>query len=188
MNKKTLLIALLLAGIATPALAQRTDDNAVKQAEDAFGKSVGDEQIGIYNAGLVRGFSPVAAGNLRIEGLYFDQQSNPTQRLIGGTTIHVGISAQGYPFPAPTGIADYELRRPGAEPMASIDVSVGPWKSKGAEFDAQLPIDGDRLGIAFGAGIYAEGQPYQNASRLNTQSVLLRYAPAPDVVVSVNVV
>jgi len=181
MNKNQLLIALLLAGIATPAFAQRTDDNAVKQADDAFGKSVGDEQIGIYNAGLVRGFSPVAAGNLRIEGLYFDQQSNPTQRLVGGTTIHVGISAQGYPFPAPTGIADYELRRPGADPMASVDVSVGPWKSKGLEFDAKLPIDGERLGVVFGAGIYAEGQPYLNASRLNTQSVLLRYAPAPDV-------
>ena len=40
------------------AFAQRTDDNAVKEADDAFGKSVGDEQIGIYNAGMVRGFSP----------------------------------------------------------------------------------------------------------------------------------
>ena len=65
------------------AFAQRTDDNAVKEADDAFGKSVGDEQIGIYNAGMVRGFSPVDAGNVRLEGLYFDQQSNPTQRLVG---------------------------------------------------------------------------------------------------------
>lgn len=162
-------------------MAQRTDDNAVKAAEDAFGKSVGDEQIGIYNSGMVRGFSPVDAGNVRIEGLYFDQQSNPTQRLVGGTTIHVGISAQGYPFPAPTGIADYELRRPGGQPMASINLSAGPWGHKGAEFDAQLPIEGDRLGVAFGGGIYAESQPHHGLSRLNTMAVIGRYAPAPDV-------
>jgi len=167
--------------MSVPAFAQRTDDNAVKQADDAFGKSVGDEQIGIYNAGMVRGFSPVDAGNVRIEGLYFDQQANPTQRLVGGTTIHVGISAQGYPFPAPTGIADYELRRPGAKAMASVNLSLGPWEHKGAEFDAQLPIDGERLGVAFGGGIYAESQPYHGVSKLNTMAVIGRYAPAPDI-------
>ncbi len=45
----------------------------VTQAEDAFGFSVGRESLGIYNAGNARGFSPTAAGNLRIDGLYFDQ-------------------------------------------------------------------------------------------------------------------
>lgn len=167
--------------ISSPALAQRTDDNAVKSAEDAFGKSVGDEQIGIYNANMVRGFSPVDAGNVRIEGLYFDQQSNPTQRLVGGTTIHVGISAQGYPFPAPTGIADYELRRPGGKPMASVNLSLGPWGHKGVEFDAQMPISGDKLGVAFGGGVYAESQPHHGLSRLNTMAFIGRYAPAPDI-------
>ena len=167
--------------VAFPAFAQRTDDNAVQSADDAFGKSVGDEQIGIYNAGMVRGFSPVDAGNVRLEGLYFDQQSNPTQRLVGGTTIHVGISAQGYPFPAPTGIADYELRRPGAEALASVNLSLGPWEQKGAEFDAQWPINGDKLGIAFGAGIYAEAQPHHGVSKLNTMAVIGRFVPASDI-------
>jgi hypothetical protein len=60
------------------ALAQsRSDENAVTQAEDAFGFSVGRESLGIYNAGNVRGFSPIAAGNLRIDGLYFDQAFGP---------------------------------------------------------------------------------------------------------------
>src|SRR3982750_1172386 len=109
---------LIAAGIAALALfpatahAQRTDDNAVTEADDAFGKTVGDEQVGIYNPDLARGFSPVAAGHVPIEGLYFDMQNNPTDRIIGGSSIHVGISAQGYPFPAPTGIADYSLRKP----------------------------------------------------------------------------
>ena len=61
----------------------RSDENAVTQAEDAFGFSVGRESLGIYNAGNARGFSPVAAGNLRIDGLYFDQTSDfPAPSLI----------------------------------------------------------------------------------------------------------
>ena len=64
MKKITILIA-SAALLATPALAQRTDDNAVTQTDDAFGKTVGDEQIGIYNPGDVRGFSPIDAGNVR---------------------------------------------------------------------------------------------------------------------------
>ncbi len=167
-------IALLAA---TPALAQRTDDNAVTQTDDAFGKSVGDEQIGIYNPYDVRGFSPADAGNLRIEGLYFDQQANLTDRLVGGNTVHVGISAQGYPFPAPTGIADYELRRPGKETLLSVGLQYGPWGGKVAEFDAQLPIDGERLGIAAGAGIYRETNPFQGKPKAASFALLGHFKP-----------
>ena len=57
--KKTLLsgasVAVLLA-IPQSALAQRSDENAVKAADDAFGTSVGSEKIGLYNASDVRGF------------------------------------------------------------------------------------------------------------------------------------
>ena len=103
-------ILLGAAAVTThPAFAQRTDDNAVTAAEDAFGKSVGDQSIGIYSDSNVRGFSPIAAGNVRIDGLYFDVQGNLNSRLVIGSTVRVGISAQGYPFPAPTGIIDYEL-------------------------------------------------------------------------------
>lgn len=166
-----------IACLTTPALAQRTDDNAVKQAEDAFGKSVGDEQIGIYNPNMVRGFSPVAAGNVRIEGLYFDRQANPSQRFIDGTTIHVGISAQGYAFPAPTGIADYVLRRPGSKTLASANLALGPWGGRSAEVDVQLPVDGERLGVAFGGGLYRESQPHHSLSQTRSFAMLGRYRP-----------
>ena len=112
---RRLTIALLLTTAGEAALAQRADDNATTQAEDAFGTSVGNESFGLYNPFSVRGFSPVDAGNVRIEGLYFDQQANPTGRLIEGTTVRVGLSAQSYPFPAPTGIADHSLRKAGGE-------------------------------------------------------------------------
>ena len=63
-------LTLLLAGIASPAAAQdRADDNAVTQAEDGFGFSVGRETIGIYTSSNARGFSPTAAGNVRIDGM-----------------------------------------------------------------------------------------------------------------------
>jgi iron complex outermembrane receptor protein len=98
--------AILLAS-ATPVLAQRTDENAVKAADDAFGTSVGNERIGLYNAGDVRGFNPITAGNIRIEGLSVTEHGGFTQRVVSGSTIRVGLTAQSYPFPAPTGIADY---------------------------------------------------------------------------------
>ena len=180
---KNLYPSLMCAMIAltSPAFAQRTDDNAVAAAEDAFGKSVGDEQIGIYNAYDVRGFSPVSAGNVRIEGLYFDQQANPTDRLIDGSTVHVGISAQGYRFPAPTGIADYGLRKPGSDTVVSVGLNYGPFKGKSGEFDALLPLAGERLGLSFGAGVYREGTTYGGTPKTISYAASLRFAPAPGI-------
>jgi iron complex outermembrane receptor protein len=164
--------------VPSTALAQRTDDNAVTEADDAFGKTVGDEQVGIYNPGLARGFSPVAAGNLRIEGLYFDQQNNPNDRILAGSSIHVGISAQGYPFPAPTGIADYLLRKPGAEFVTSIAASYGPLDSKSVEIDLQVPLDGSRLGVLGGAAIYRDQQLYGAHVQYESYAASLVYRPS----------
>src|SRR3954471_6551594 len=97
-------------GAAGPAFAQdRSQDNAVTQAEDAFGFSVGRESLGIYNSGNTRGFSPAAAGNLRIDGLYFSQATDLVSPLVDSTSIKVGLTAQGYPFAAPSGIVDISL-------------------------------------------------------------------------------
>ncbi len=174
------MIAALFAATAMPALAQRTDDNAVTQADDAFGKSVGDENIGIYNPFQVRGFSPVDAGNVRIEGLYFDQQANPTQRLVNGSTVHVGISAQGYPFPAPTGIADYELRRPGDTRRLSVGLQYGPFGGKQAEFDLQLPL-AKGLGVTGGMGVYREVNANYATPEIESYGLLGNWQPAPGI-------
>jgi iron complex outermembrane recepter protein len=177
-KKQVVAVFAIAAAMGQPAFGQRTDDNAVTQSDDAFGKSVGDEQIGIYNSDDVRGFSPVAAGNLRIEGLYFDQQVGPTERIVEGNTIHVGISAQGYPFPAPTGIADYTLRKPGAEALASVALNYGPFGGYSAEFDTQLPLDGERLGLVGGAGFYRERNPFHGSPKFLSMALGARYAPA----------
>ncbi|WP_339348551.1 TonB-dependent receptor [uncultured Sphingomonas sp.] len=137
--------------IAAPASAQRAGDNAVTAAEDAFGTSVGNETIGLYGPGQVRGFSPVAAGNVRIEGVYIDRQGAIPQRLVSGSTIRVGLSAQGYLFPAPTGIVDYTLRGVGDRALVSVVAGRFAYGAPAIEVDAQLPITGRTLGLAAGA-------------------------------------
>jgi len=166
--------------VTSPAIAQRTDDNAAAQAEDAFGKSVGDSSIGIYNETDVRGFSPTDAGNLRIEGLYYDQQGTLSERLQQSSTIRVGISAQSYAFPAPTGIADFALRKPAADAIVSIGLTYGPQGGKFAEVDAKLPLDDDRLGMVLGAGINRERRSYGGTPNIVTAGMLARYAPHGD--------
>ncbi|MBP8144592.1 MAG: hypothetical protein KAY56_04590, partial [Inhella sp.] len=63
----------LLLGLCLASTGAQANDAAVKAAADAFGTSVGRESIGLYSSSSVRGFSPTAAGNVRIDGLYFDQ-------------------------------------------------------------------------------------------------------------------
>jgi iron complex outermembrane recepter protein len=171
-------LALACAALPTAALAQRTDDNVTAQSDDAFGRSVGNERIGIYNSGDVRGFSPVAAGNVRIEGLYFDQQKDPTQRLVETVTIRVGIAAQSYAFPAPTGIVDYQLRGVGEEQVVGAVLSYGPFGALGAEFDAQFPIARDRFGVAVGGGIYDEAFEWGGDSRTTTFALVPSLRPS----------
>jgi iron complex outermembrane receptor protein len=145
-------VVTLIAG-AGPAFAQRAGENAVAAAEDAFGTAIGTESIGLYSPTSARGFSPSDAGNVRIDGLYFDQQAAPNNRVISGSTVHVGISAQSYAFPAPTGIADLHLRVPSDVPVVSTVVNLGPYNSYGTEIDAQTPVVKDRLSIGLGGSI-----------------------------------
>src|SRR4051794_24961189 len=100
----------------------RTDTNVVSAAEDAFGIILGPQSLGLYTPTSVRGFNPITAGNARLNGLYFDQQGSMADRLVNATRIRVGLSATGFPWPAPTGIVDYSLREPkeGAAGLTAI--------------------------------------------------------------------
>lgn len=137
----------------TSAQPGRSAENAVTAAEDAFGTSIGRETIGLYSATSVRGFSAFAAGNARIEGLYYDPVWSPNSRIRRSSAIRVGLSAQGFAFPAPTGIVDYALRRPGKEPSASVFVSADSYTSASLETDAVLPLTAT-LSVGGGIGVY----------------------------------
>jgi iron complex outermembrane recepter protein len=157
---------------ATPGIAQRVDENAVVSAEDAFGTSVGRESIGIYGDGSVRGFSPSVAGNVRIDGLYFDQQSGLTGRVREGSTIRVGVAAQADPFPAPTGLVDISLRPSGGQSILSVLGSVGPYGSTAIEMDGQVQFSSG-LSAAVGAAGFRDR--YANGGRGSSASVGVVY-------------
>lgn len=171
------LSAMLLSG--TSAFAQRAAENAATAASDAFGSSVGNERVGIYNPQSARSFSPIQAGNARIEGLYFDYQADIPERLISGSTMRVGLTAQSYPFPAPTGIADYTLRKAGPEPVLSVLASVGPYLGAKIELDGQLPVT-ETLGIAGGAGFFHEQGSYGRERDLITAAIIPRWRPSDE--------
>jgi iron complex outermembrane receptor protein len=170
-----MLASTMLCGTAH---AQRATDNAVTAAEDAFGSSVGNETIGLYSPSQVRGFSPVTAGNVRLEGVYIDRQGSLATRLVESSIIRVGLSAQGYPFPAPTGIVDYRLRRVGEKPLVSVVAGSFVYGAPTIEVDAQLPISGRRLGVALGAS-YAHEEYYDGSdAHYSRFAVIPRWRPS----------
>jgi iron complex outermembrane recepter protein len=174
--------ALLLAMtslVALPAAAQRTDDNAVTAAADAFGVTVGFQTIGLYSPTNVRGFNPAQAENLRIEGLYYDQQltySNPF--LFNRSDIRVGIAAQSYSFPSPTGIVDYKLRIPGDAALLSVLLTRGPLNMATAEIDAQYPLVEDVLSAGISVAHWNNfDYNYARTSESLGFTMLLRFRP-----------
>ncbi|MBL4801571.1 MAG: TonB-dependent receptor [Emcibacter sp.] len=148
-----ILTALSLAGgvLVNPAAAQRVGENAITSADDAYGTEVGAESIGVYSAYDIRGFSAIKAGNLRIEGIYFDQFAAPSTRVLQGSVVRVGLAALDYSFPAPTGIADYQLRIPGEQQVVSAGITLLKYGGMVAEVDTQLPVVRNMFSVGVGA-------------------------------------
>lgn len=160
------------------ATGSRAAENAVRQAGDAFGSTIGREVIGIYNQMNVRGFSPVAAGNVRIDGLYFDPVVTPSTRISRTTTIRVGLSALGSPFPAPTGLVDFGFRRPGNDAAASLLLAADEWGTLNAEVDAVLPAS-QQLSFGLGASLRLENGLDKTREDSFGGTLIARWAPAP---------
>jgi iron complex outermembrane recepter protein len=146
------LLAPLAVGIA-PAHAQRATENAVKNADDAFGTTVGLEVTGIYSESDTRGFSPLDAGNSRIDGIYFDQVTTLPSRLKAGSSIRVGFAAETYPFAAPTGIVDNRLRPWPTELGASLAATHYPYGGHIFDLDLRMPVVEDRIGLLAGGSV-----------------------------------
>ena len=158
-RKFPVVIAAAVTFQATAVSAQHAADNPISAADDAYGLTLGLESVGLYSPGLVRGFNPQAAGNVRIDGLYFDQQGALSNRVIEDSTIKVGVSEIGYAFPAPTGIVDYDLRHAGGDvPSATIIANVGPYEARGASIDGSLPLIGSELVLPMGVSTQVSTQ------------------------------
>ena len=141
------------AALAAGAVrAQHASDDPLALADDAFGLTLGLESVGMYSPGGVRGFNPQTAGDVRIDGLYFDQQGALSNRVVEGSTIRVGVSEIGYAFPAPTGIVDYDLRHSGnGAPDATVVASAGPFQAHGLSVDGILPLNSSEFRLPVGA-------------------------------------
>lgn len=187
--RSSLVIGAALCCASTPAYAQevppistsRVDENAIREAEDAFGVSIGDETIGIYTTTEVRGFSPTRANNVRIDGLYFDQVWAMNPRVRRASTIRVGMASLGFAFPAPTGVVDYALRKPGNDASLSVAASFDSFAGASIEADGVVPIIEDKLSLS--GGVAASLNQF-NGGNSNVQHIAganLRWTPAPDV-------
>ena len=162
------------------AAGSRAGENAVRQAGDAFGTTIGREGIGLYSASSVRGFSPRVAGNVRVAGLYFDPVFFPSDRISGSTVIRVGPTVLGSPFPSPTGVVDLGLRVPGDKAGASVLANTDSWGSRIIEADAALPIsDGFSLGI--GGQIAHEHMGDGTRDYYYEGALIARLRPAPGI-------
>lgn len=127
------------------------------------------------------GPGPVAAGNVRIDGLYFERQGTVPPRLVERSTIRVGLSAQGYPFPAPTGIIDYRLQKLEDERLVSVVGALNAYAAPSVELDAKLPIAGKSFGIAAGVS-YAHEEYYDGSDAPFWRAALVpRWQPSEDI-------
>lgn len=143
--------------------AGRASENVIALAEDAFGASVGNETIGLYSTASVRGFSPIDAGNVRIEGLYFDQRGGLVGRVRDRSVVRVGLAAQSYPLPAPTGIVDYTLRPAAARPALSVVAGLADYGGFSVELDGSTPLSPT---LSVNAGVAVAHREYVSGSNI----------------------
>ena len=155
------------------AFAQRASENAVTSAEDAFGTSTGGQSIGLYSATSARGFNPMNAGNGRIEGLYFDQQAHMGSRLQRSVTMRVGLAAQSYPFPAPTGVAESAIYMPGDKRVYTLNLDYAtPSGLNLVGIDYKQPLVPGKVGMELGAALWAQiNDQLVNGRHWNTATI-----------------
>lgn len=173
--------AISLMLVSAPAYAQRADENAARAAGDAFGTNIGNEKVGIYTNTDVRGFNPTTAGNLRLEGLYFDLRLPPPPRTYSGSQVRVGLTAQAYPFPAPTGIIDFTLKPVGDRPFASTYAQIGPNRAYSLEYDSTILVTPGKFGVSVALNVtHNEDQPKDTSSNFGF-SVSPRWRPTESI-------
>jgi iron complex outermembrane receptor protein len=175
------LVAYLAIGCTATgaALAQRAGDNAVTDAEDAFGTQVDQQSIGLYSPSDARGFSPQLAGNLRLDGLYISQVTTFTNPcLVRETAMRVGVSADPFIFPAPTGIADSTLRAPGQKRVVSVLATHGSLDGETVTVEAQLPLTDQSLALDLCAAFYHNNDiDYSTGAHGFVRSAVARWKP-----------
>ena len=169
----TLVVPLAVCAQSVP----HTETDVISSAEDAFGLTLGPQSLGLYSPSSVRGFSPITAGNARIDGLYFDQQGLIGPRLVDETRIRVGLTAVEFPWPAPTGIVDYTLRGEMDSPALSTIAYAGPYETSGVDVDGHERFWGGRMAVEAGAAYRSDVDIPGLTTRVSAFAVIPQWVP-----------
>lgn len=162
---RTILLLSAVSGLLLPvaAAAQASDaaephrngDSAAAAASDAFGERVGLNSVGLYSEYQMRGFDLMASsGAFRLDGFYYHPAAFPSESLIAGSTVQVGISATALDLPSPTGVISYRLRDPGTTDSLSITTGLRDEETPHLEALGTLVNDDASLGVV-GHALYA---------------------------------
>lgn len=145
----------LLATFETSAGAQATV-NAVTDAGDAFGFTIGNETVGIYDTASVRGFDLEAAGNYRVNGTYFVRSSGVSSFFFETTTVRIGTNTLGVDLPGPSGVVDYRLRDPAAGEPSLLTAGRDEFGQPYADLLFKHRSGNDRFAGAIGLGLVGD--------------------------------
>ncbi len=191
MRNPVFCLSLLVASAAhaqtAPAQAPQppAGGDVVRAADDAFGRRIGIEEVGLYSESEVRGFDLQAAGNYRIEDHYYVRVAGMLQPLNGGTAIRVGANGLRTDFAAPSGVVQYTL--PGSDPGARASLEAGWWGGSGpiAMLRGAAGTAQGRLSVAGGLQL-GLGQHYADGTRGDfiAAGIVPRWSPAPGVQVT----
>ncbi|HWI85588.1 MAG TPA: TonB-dependent receptor [Sphingomonas sp.] len=143
--------------IISPAWAQADDpvkaapvgiSGAAGAAVDAFGERVGIDQVGLYSEYQTRGFDLNAtSGAFRLDGFYFNPAAFPSESLIEGSSVNVGIAATALDLPSPTGVVTYRLREPGETNSLQLTGGIRDEDTLYGEVRGTLVSDDGHLGL-----------------------------------------
>jgi iron complex outermembrane recepter protein len=177
-------LSLLAAPVAQAQTARApqpaSGDDVVRAADDAFGRRIGIEQVGLYSESEVRGFDLQAAGNYRIEDHYYVRVAGMLLPVDGGTAIRVGANGLRTDFAAPSGVVQYSL--PGGVNGARASLEAGWWGGSGPAAVLRAAAGMGNFSVA--GGIQANpAQDYQDGTTgdFYAAGLVPRWSPAPGV-------
>ena len=176
---------IFLSFLAVPGIAhaqQPAANNVVSAADDAFGRRIGVEEVGLYSESEVRGFSLQSAGNYRIDDHYFVRNASPSNVAIDGSVIRVGVNGLRTDFAAPSGVFQYDLVSP--QPGAAASIEAGWWGGSGPVLSIRAGAASADGRLAIGGGVqlnpwqhYADG----SGGDYYTSAAVPRWRPAPGI-------
>lgn len=135
--------------------------NATVVADDAFGYTVGDDTVGIYDQSSVRGFDLESAGNYRIDGRYFVKSSGVSNFFVESTAVRIGYNTFRLDLPGPSGVVDYRLRDPARGEPSLLTVGIDQYVQPYVDFNFKQRSADERLSTSLGVGLVFAGRDSQ---------------------------